>query len=115
MTRTLTYDDDELREMVRKLNGLFPERSPWRTIKARKGHRDLLGDVIQNGDIYYGRQVGGGVIRLTRASMDAFLVALFVSNRGLRETAEQTVQLRFERLAQAHQRCSPVARWFGDE
>jgi hypothetical protein len=114
----LCYDDDALYEMVSRLNTLFPESAPWRPIKARREHNDLFGNVIGDGDVYYGRQVGAGwddAIRLSRVSMDTLLYALFTRNPGLREAADEVVRLRVKRMSDVYRRLGLVAGLSGDE
>ena len=51
------YNDDELRKLVEKLNGLYPSFYEWRLTKARKEHEDEFGDKILEGQLYFKREL----------------------------------------------------------
>lgn len=84
------YTDQEFFPIFSKLNALFPQTSPWEETKARKEHKDLFGEIIQPGEIYYKRQDGMAFdenTKLSRLSMERLLHALFGRNWGLNELA----------------------------
>lgn len=81
------YDDKELSVLIRQLNALLGLYYEFRYTDARKQHTDELGDVIKRGDVYFKRRRGvayDDVIKLSRASMDAVLFALFDGSEILR-------------------------------
>ncbi len=47
------YNDNELRELVEKLNALYSSFDEWRFTKARKEHTDEFGDKITEGEVYF--------------------------------------------------------------
>lgn len=70
------------------LNALVPPPCGWQARCAQRRHEDLFGDVVQAGQTYYTRQAGPGyseVLKLSQASMDRLLVALFFGNDGLHQ------------------------------
>jgi hypothetical protein len=79
------------------LNAFLPEVRGWRRIKARTAHEDLFGDEVRAGEEYYSRQAGmgfGDVLKLSQASMDRLLVAVFFANDGLRKIAAGETERR---------------------
>lgn len=105
------YSEAELREMVAKLNALGAQISPWRETSARKEHADLFGERIERGEVYFKREDGPAYdnnIKLSRLSMERFLVALFSGNCGLDHLASQIREDREQKRIEESRRFSPV-------
>lgn len=68
---------------------------------------------MANGEKCYG-PAWGDVIKLSRLSMERLLYALFSAN-FLEKFAERINEERLERLKEAHERFSPVARLFREK
>jgi hypothetical protein len=112
------FSDEEFREMVEKLNALTPFAFPWQPTTARKAHEDHFGEAIQDGEVYFKRQVGAGwsdAIKLSRLSMERMLDALFSANPGLEGIAERIHEARQEEMREAHQRYSPLNALFRED
>lgn len=107
------YQDEELNEMLRKLNALNPRIEPWQRTRAAKEHTDLFGATIQKDEYYFKRQNGPAykdVIKLSQISMERFLFALFSGNSDLEKLAEQVHEERMKKRHENHRRYSPVSR-----
>jgi hypothetical protein len=105
------YYPEEFDDMLDKLNALNPSAFPWQRTNARKEHKDLFGEAIRDGEVYFKRQVGAGWgddIKLSRLSMERMLYALFGLNPGLEGLAEEIYKARREARREAHRRLSPL-------
>jgi hypothetical protein len=109
------YYPEEFDDMLDKLNALNPSAFPWQRTKARKEHKVLFGETIQDSEVYFKRQVGtgrGDDIKLSWLSMERMLYALFSLNPGLEGLAEEIYKARQEKRREAHRRYSPLSAPF---
>lgn len=86
------YEPDELAQMIDRLNGLYGLGNEWRATTARKEHKDLYGQPIAPGEIYYKRQIGeawDAQIKLSQLSLARLVYAIFEGNPGLIEITDR--------------------------
>ena len=98
------HSADELVAMFKKLNAISEEMRPWQETKARKEHTDLFGEAICPGEYYFKRRTDHGFldeVKLSRASMDRFLHALFAGNAQLQYIAEVLQEKRLNEMREA--------------
>jgi len=104
-TSVLEYhSEDELSEMFKKLDALSDQMRPWQETKARKEHVDLFGEMIRPGQYYFKRSTGHGfhdVVKLSQASLDRFLYALFAGNAQLQYIAGYLQEKRLNEMREA--------------
>ena len=98
------HSADELVAMFKKLDAISEEMLPWQETKARKEHSDLFGEEIHPGEYYFKRRTGHGFhdeVKLSQASMDRFLHALFAGNARLQHIAEFLQEQRLDEMREA--------------
>ena len=98
------HSDDELAAVFRKLDAISEQMLPWQETKARKEHCDLFGEAIRPGEYYFRRRTGHGFhdeVKLSQASMDRFLHALFAGNAQLQHIAEFLQEKRLNEMREA--------------
>ena len=98
------HSDDELTALFKKLDAISDQMLPWQETKARKEHTDLFGEAICPGEYYFKRRTDHGFldeVKLSRASMDRFLHALFAGNAQLQYIAEFLQEKRLDEMREA--------------
>ena len=112
------YNENELRELVEKLNASYSDFAEWKFTKARKEHKDEVGDKIAEGEYYFKRQHGPAwddVLKLSRDSMEKMLFCIFDGNFRLQRYCEDLVEEKRKKLYENHLKHSParhlVLRW----
>jgi hypothetical protein len=107
------HSADELTALFKKLDAISDQMLPWQEAKARKEHTDLFGEAIHPGEHYFKRRTGHGFldeVKLSKASMDRFLHALFAGNAQLHHIADF---LQERRLSEMRDALSKVPNPFG--
>ena len=107
------YDDDEIRELVNKLNAVTGIWAQWKWTRARKDHTDLFGEPIEEGEQYLNRVTGPGWgedVKMSVSSMGRLLFAIFENNPVLRDVADKLAEARLQQISDDHQRFSPGDR-----
>lgn len=86
------HTEEELSDMFKKLDAISDQRSgAWHESKAKKEHTDIFGETVRPGRYYFKRTIGPGfhnVVKLSQASMDRLLHAVFAGNPQLLFIAE---------------------------
>ena len=86
------HTEDELSDMFKKLDAISDQMSgAWQESKAQKEHTDIFGETVHQGQYYFKRTIGPGfhnVVKLSQASMDRLLHAVFAGNPQLQFIAE---------------------------
>jgi hypothetical protein len=96
-----TMSIEELDERVEELNGLFPEWSAWRQVRARKEHQDENGVEIEAGDWYYQRDRGFCVVRYSMTSMGQLILTLLTGNPLLKGVSKKVREKRMAEYCRA--------------
>ena len=112
------FSDNELRELVEKLNALYSDFYQWRFTTARKKHQDEFGDEIAEGEVYFKREYGSAwdeVLKLSRGSMEKMLYCVFNGNFRLEKICEELVKEKRKRLIEAHEKYSPLKHLLGKD
>jgi hypothetical protein len=98
------YKEDDFHAMVRKLNALCGSSFEWNYTQARKRHEDHFGEMIERGDIYFKRDLGGSFgneLKLSYDSMERLLFAVFASNFSLQRLAERIIEDEIKELRES--------------
>jgi len=101
---------EESAAMFKMLDAISDQMLPWQETKARKEHVDLFGDLIRPGEYYFKRSTGSGfveVVKLSQASMDRVLYALFAGNLRLQRIAEYLIQEQLNKMRDALNKFKP--------
>jgi len=109
-TEQAYYSARESAAMFKMLDAISDQMLPWQETKARKEHVDLFGEAIRPGEYYFKRSTGPGfheVVKLSPASMDRILYALFAGNLRLQRIAEYLMQEQFNKMREALNKFSP--------
>jgi len=88
------FSDDEIPDMLRKLNFCYDPPFQWQSRKARKAHQDLFGDAVRPGERYFRLRMGGSYandLKLSPHSMERFLFALFAPRPRWEKQAERQI------------------------
>lgn len=96
-----SYSDDEIPEMMRRLNALYTEPFQWKSKRAQREHEDLFGRKIQRGERYFRLRMGGSYtndLKLSYNSMERILFALFYPNPHLVNWADKLIDERQKKV-----------------
>ncbi len=97
--RRYYYSDEELPEMVERLNAFYDEAT-WSYKKAHREHKGLFGEVIREGEMYFRIRFGddyGEDLKLSCRSMDRVLCLLFAPNPKLIPWADKLRAMWFRK------------------
>lgn len=86
--------NDQLNDLVRKLNACYPEYHHWSLKKAQKKHIDLFGQEINEGVYYYRARIDNNLssdLKLSEQSMERLLYIIFINNPVWEKQAEQNI------------------------
>jgi hypothetical protein len=93
------YSDENLSEMVKRLNAFYGEKT-WSYSKAYRKHTGLFGEAIQEGEKYFKIRFGDNnekLLKLSRNSMDRILYLLFAPNPNLITWADKLQDRMFQK------------------
>lgn len=98
------YSTDEVIELVRSLNTLMDDYTPWQLTKARKGHIDIFGAKIKEGEDYFKKKTGLSVVDVAKLSfrnMELILYALFFNTLKIKNITDILLKDEFEKMRNA--------------
>ena len=95
------YELDDLNEKIGLLNSTL-DFNEWRTVNSRKEHKDIFGEQIEEGEVYYKRDLDSrDALILSVHSMHRFLYVLLNGNFVLEEIYEKLKERKIEKLTKA--------------
>ena len=109
-TEEAYYSAEASAAMFKMLDAISDQTLPWQETKARKEHVDLFGEAIRPGKYYFKRSTGPGfhvVVKLSQASMNRVLYALFAGNLRLQRLAQYLIQEQLSKMREALNTFSP--------
>ena len=98
---TYIYCEEKTAEKIRILNSCYPAFSQWEQRKARKIHKDMFGEVIQEGELYFRMRIDlqfSNDLKLSIRSMDSFLYAVFGPGPYWEKDAVQIIQQKMDKV-----------------
>lgn len=86
--------NDQLNDLLRKLNACYSDYFHWSLKKAQKKHIDLFGQEINEGVYYYRARIDNNLssyLKLSEQSMERLLYVIFINNPDWEKQAEQNI------------------------
>lgn len=115
----INYESQEaFRTDVKRLNALFKQPYSWKNTQAIKGHTDQFGNKVKEGEVYYKRSYGMGYddeLKLSKASMQQILIALFSGNEPLCDFADEIIEQRQRTLIEKQRKIDAAKSCAGEE
>lgn len=102
-------EEDKLWKDVRRLNALLGSYSAFVETTARKEHEDEFGNKINEGELYFKRQVGEGyhqVVKISKNSMNQIIEIIFGRSQHLVDLADKILEADMEKLRNAMEKMS---------
>jgi len=86
--------NDQINDLLRKLNACYPDYFHWSLKKAQKKHIDLFGQEINEGVYYYHSRIDNNLssdLKLSEQSMERLLYVISINNPDWEKQAEQNI------------------------
>ena len=93
------YSEDEVSQMLRKLNACYDLAFQWQYRRAQKDHTDLFNKKIHEGEHYFRLRMGGSYsndLKLSYESMEILLFAIFVPLPNWEKRADQIINEKIQ-------------------
>jgi hypothetical protein len=105
------YSNQEIAELIEKLNACYPLPAQWTCKKAIKDHTDLFDKKIREGEPYYRLSMGYSYrhdIKLSYHSMELFLFILFAPGPYWEKDVDEAIDGKFEQVRKIINKLRPV-------